>query len=121
LYRYSDGGLRSTETSTGDTTGAYCYGDNAHRHGLTATTTATSCTGVIAAHAYDATANTTGRPNGTDTQSLTWSPEGQLGTLTEKSGSGTVKSTTSHVYDADGTVIPNADCQAARAVGGTAS
>lgn len=107
-YRYTDGGLRSTETShtsTGDTTRTYCYGDNAHPHGLTAITTATSCTGVTATYAYDATGNTTGRPNGTDTQSLTWSPEGQLGTLTEKSGSGTTKSTTSHVYDADGTLL----------------
>ncbi|WP_308286515.1 RHS repeat-associated core domain-containing protein [Streptomyces griseorubiginosus] len=60
---------------------------------------------MTATYAYDATGNTTGRPNGTDTQSLTWSPEGQLGTLTEKSASGTTKSTTSHVYDADGTLL----------------
>ncbi|MEU0406472.1 RHS repeat-associated core domain-containing protein [Streptomyces griseorubiginosus] len=107
-YSYTDGGLRSTETShtsAGAGTRTYCYGDTAHPHGLTATTTATSCTGVTATYAYDATGNTTGRPNGTDTQSLTWSPEGQLGTLTEKSSSGTTKSTTSHVYDADGTLL----------------
>ncbi|WP_369222621.1 RHS repeat-associated core domain-containing protein [Streptomyces sp. R39] len=107
-YSYTDGGLRSTETShtaAGDTTRTYCYGDTAHPHGLTATTAATSCTGVTATYAYDATGNTTGRPNGTDTQSLTWSPEGQLDTLTEKSSTGTTKSTTSHVYDADGTLL----------------
>ncbi|MFF4309712.1 RHS repeat-associated core domain-containing protein [Streptomyces sp. NPDC001507] len=107
-YSYTGGGLRSTETShtsAGDTTRTYCYGDTAHPHGLTATTAATSCTGVTATYAYDATGNTTGRPNGTDTQSLTWSPEGQLDTLTEKSSTGTTKSTTSHVYDADGTLL----------------
>ncbi|MGW3118504.1 RHS repeat-associated core domain-containing protein [Streptomyces sp. NPDC001107] len=107
-YSYTDGGLRSTETShssAGDTNRTYCYGDTAHPHGLTAITTATSCTGVTATYAYDATGNTKDRPNGTDTQSLTWNPEGQLDTLTEKSSSGTTKSTTSHVYDADGTLL----------------
>ncbi|GAA2483776.1 hypothetical protein GCM10010276_21720 [Streptomyces longisporus] len=46
-----------------------------------------------------------GRPNGTHTQSLAWSPEGQLGPLTAKSGSGAMKSTTGHLCDADGTVL----------------
>ncbi|MDO0935251.1 RHS repeat-associated core domain-containing protein [Streptomyces sp. DG2A-72] len=107
-YSYSDSGLRDTETShtsAGDTTKTYCYGDTAHPHGLTATTTASSCTGVTATYAYDKTGNTTGRPNGTDSQSLTWNPEGRLDTLTEKSSSGTTKSTTSHIYDADGNLL----------------
>ncbi|MER7922293.1 RHS repeat-associated core domain-containing protein [Streptomyces sp. NPDC096057] len=107
-YSYTDSGLRSTETthtSTATTNKTYCYGDTAHPHGLTATTTAASCTGVTAAYVYDSSGNTTTRPNGTDTQGLTWTPEGQLDTLTEKSSTGTTKSTTSHVYDADGTLL----------------
>ncbi|MFE4752439.1 polymorphic toxin type 17 domain-containing protein [Streptomyces mirabilis] len=106
-YSYSDSGLRTKETthaSAGDTTKTYCY--NAGRpHALTATTTASSCTGVTATYAYDKPGNTTDRPNGTDTQTLTWSPQGQLDTLTEKTSSGTTKSTTSHIYDADGTLL----------------
>ena len=107
-YTYTDGGLRSTETthtSAGNASKTYCYGDTAHPHGLTATTTASSCTGVSATYAYDATGNTTGRPNSADTQGLTWSPEGRLDTLTEKSSAGTTKSTTSHVYDTDGNLL----------------
>jgi RHS repeat-associated protein len=106
-YSYTDSGLRSTETthtSAGSTAKTYCY-STSKPHALTATTTATSCTGVTATYAYDSSGNTTGRPNGTDTQSLTWTPEGQLDTLTEKSSTGTTKSTTSHVYDADGTLL----------------
>lgn len=106
-YSYTDSGLRSTEkthTSTGDSTKNYCYSNATHPHALTATTLS-PCTGVTATYAYDSSGNTTGRPNGTDTQSLTWTPEGQLDTLTEKSSTGTTKSTTSHVYDADGTLL----------------
>ncbi|WP_249416106.1 RHS repeat-associated core domain-containing protein [Streptomyces sp. TS71-3] len=106
-YAYTDSGLRTTETthaSAGDSTRTYCY-DPDRPHALTATTTASSCTGVTPAYAYDDTGNTTGRPNGTDTQTLTWNPQGQLDTLTEKTGSGTTRSTTSHVYDADGSLL----------------
>ncbi|MEU2419605.1 RHS repeat-associated core domain-containing protein [Streptomyces sp. NPDC007851] len=106
-YAYTDSGLRSTQTthtSAATTTSTYCY-DPARPHALTATTTASSCTGVTAAYAYDKTGNTTGEPNGTDTQSLTWNPAGKLDTLTEKSSSGTTKSTTSHIYDADGNLL----------------
>jgi RHS repeat-associated protein len=83
---------------------ASCY-DSTHPHQLSATTTATSCTGVTAAYTYDTTGATQTRPNGTDTQSLTWTATGDLDTLTEKTGSGTTKSTTSHVYDADGSLL----------------
>jgi RHS repeat-associated protein len=106
-YAYTDSGLRTTETShtsAGDTTKSYCY-NAARPHALTATTTASSCTGVTTAYTYDALGDTTGRPNGTDTQSLTWNPEGRIDTLTEKTGSGTTKSTTSHIYDADGNLL----------------
>ncbi|MHB9858889.1 RHS repeat-associated core domain-containing protein [Streptomyces sp. YIM S03343] len=105
-YTYTSSGLRQTETthtSTGDSTRNYCY-DTAHPHQLTATTTATSCTGVTATYSYDS-GNTTTRPNGSDTQSLTWNATGNLDTLTEKSSSGTTKSTTSHVYDAGGSLL----------------
>jgi RHS repeat-associated protein len=106
-YTYTDSGLRTTDTthaSSGDSTTRYCY-DATKVHRLAATTTASSCTAVTAAYGYDNTGNTTGRPNGTDTQTLTWNPEGQLDTLTEKTSSGTTKSTTSHIYDADGTLL----------------
>ncbi|MER6127101.1 RHS repeat-associated core domain-containing protein [Streptomyces sp. NPDC001795] len=106
-YSYTDSGLRNRETahtSAGDTTKVYCY-DATRPHALTTTTTASSCTGVAATYAYDAIGNTTGRPNGTDTQTLTWNSEGRLDTLTEKTGSGTTKSTTSHIYDADGNLL----------------
>ncbi|MFJ3898389.1 RHS repeat-associated core domain-containing protein [Streptomyces sp. NPDC090083] len=106
-YSYTDSGLRSNETthtSAGSTAKTYCYSAG-KPHALTATTTATSCTGVTASYVYDATGNTTTRPNGTDTQTLTWTPGGQLDTLTEKSSTGTTKTTTSHVYDADGTLL----------------
>ncbi|WP_240529792.1 RHS repeat-associated core domain-containing protein [Streptomyces mangrovisoli] len=105
-YTYTSSGLRQTETthtSTGDSTRTYCY-DTTHPHQLTATTTSTSCTGVSPTYAYDS-GNTTTRPNGTDTQSLTWNANGNLDTLTEKSSSGTTKSTTTHVYDGDGNLL----------------
>jgi hypothetical protein len=59
----------------------------------------------LLAYAYDKTGDTTGRPNGTDSQTLTWNPTGELDTLTEKSSSGTTKSTTSHIYEADGNLL----------------
>ncbi|MFE9882716.1 RHS repeat-associated core domain-containing protein [Streptomyces sp. NPDC005784] len=105
-YAYTSSGLRKTETthaSTGDSTRTYCY-DTAHPHQLTATTTATTCTGVTTTYAYDSGSTTT-RPNGTDTQSLTWNATGNLDTITEKSSGGTTKSTTSHVYDASGNLL----------------
>ncbi|WP_232838525.1 RHS repeat domain-containing protein [Streptomyces geranii] len=110
-YAYTDSGLRTTDTthtSAGDSTSTYCYSAT-RPHALTATTTASSCTGVTAAYSYDTTGNTTGRPNGADTQTLTWTPEGQLDTLTEKTGAGSTKSTTGHVYDADGTLLIRRD------------
>ncbi|MGW1619934.1 RHS repeat-associated core domain-containing protein [Streptomyces sp. NPDC002172] len=106
-YSYTSSGLRTTETThtaTGNSARTYCY-DTTKPHRLTATTTATSCTGVTAAYGYNSIGATTTRPNGTDTQSLTWNATGNLDTVTEKSSSGTTKSTTSHVYDADGSLL----------------
>ncbi|MFK0288572.1 RHS repeat-associated core domain-containing protein [Streptomyces sp. NPDC090499] len=107
-YTFTDSGLRTTEaahTSSGTSTKQYCY-DAKKIHRLVATTTAANCNGVTAAYVYDTnTGDTTGRPNGTDTQTLTWNAKDQLDTLTEKSSTGTTKSTTSHVYDADGNLL----------------
>jgi len=106
-YGYTSSGLRTTETAhtgTGDSSRTYCY-STTNPHRLTATTTATSCTGVSATYVYDNIGDTTTRPNGTDTQSLTWNATGDLDTVTEKSSTGTTKSTTSHVYDADGNLL----------------
>ncbi|WP_225891488.1 RHS repeat domain-containing protein [Streptomyces dioscori] len=100
-YTYRDSGLRTTETShtpSGDTKKTYCY-DGTRKHALAAVTTASSCTGVSAAYGYDATGNTTTRPDGSTTQTLTWNEEGDLGKLVEGS------STTGYVYDADGTLL----------------
>ncbi|MEW2305897.1 RHS repeat-associated core domain-containing protein [Streptomyces sp. NPDC006655] len=60
---------------------------------------------MTAAYDYNGIGATTTRPNGTDTQSLTWNAAGSLDTVTVKSSSGTTKSTTSHVYDADGNLL----------------
>ncbi|WP_405868347.1 polymorphic toxin-type HINT domain-containing protein [Streptomyces sp. NBC_01515] len=107
-YGYTSSGLRTTETAhtgTGDSSRTYCYNNTSNPHRLTATTTATSCTGVSATYVYDNIGDTTTRPNGTDTQSLTWNTTGGLDTVTEKSSAGTTKSTTSHVYDASGNLL----------------
>ncbi|WP_330290788.1 RHS repeat domain-containing protein [Streptomyces sp. NBC_00576] len=100
-YTYKDSGLRATEvtkTSSTPTTRTYCY-DSTKTHRLLATTATTTCTGVTSAYAYDATGNTTTRPDGTASQTLSWSAEGKLDTLKE----GT--STTGYVYDADGSLL----------------
>ncbi|WP_221351020.1 RHS repeat-associated core domain-containing protein [Streptomyces beigongshangae] len=100
-YTYTDAGLRATETDHTATTAktrTYCY-SSTQPHALTATTTAASCTGVTAAYAYDAAGNTRTRPDGTATQTLSWSPEGKLGEVKE----GT--SVTGYVYDADGNLL----------------
>ncbi len=111
-YTYTAGGLRATQTdhtSSGSTLTSYCY-DAKRPHALTSVLPgAATCTGAAAAYGYSASGETTARPNGTDTQALTWNAEGQLDTLTEKTSAGTVKSTTSHVYDADGNLLIKRD------------
>ncbi|MFD4524187.1 polymorphic toxin-type HINT domain-containing protein [Streptomyces sp. NPDC058470] len=100
-YTYKDSGLRATETTrttSATTTKTSCY-DATKVHRLTATTTGSTCTAVATAYGYDTTGNTTTRPDGTATQSLTWSVESRLDTLKE----GT--STTGYVYDADGNLL----------------
>lgn len=100
-YAYQDSGLRASETTHttgGDTKKTYCYGSS-QVHTLTAVTTAASCTGVTPTYVYDATGNTTTRPDGTASQSLAWNEEGDLGKLVEGS------STTGYVYDTDGNLL----------------
>ncbi|UUU31892.1 RHS repeat-associated core domain-containing protein [Streptomyces sp. CA-210063] len=100
-YTYKNSGLRATETThttSATTTRTYCY-DSTKVHRLAATTTGSSCTGVTAAYVYDSTGNTTTRPDGTASQALTWSAESRLDTVKEGA------STTSHVYDADGSLL----------------
>ena len=101
-YTYKDSGLRATETthtSSATTTRNYCYNSTTQAHTLTATTTASTCTGVTATYGYDADGNTTTRLDGTAAQSLVWSTEGKLSTLTEGTSS------TGYLYDADGTLL----------------
>ncbi|WP_338326700.1 RHS repeat-associated core domain-containing protein [Streptomyces lasalocidi] len=100
-YTYTDPGLRATETThttSATMTKTYCY-SSTQPHALNATTTAASCTGVIPFYGYDTAGNTTSRPDGTATQSLTWSPEGKLAELKEGAAS------TGYVYDADGNLL----------------
>ncbi|MFG3173367.1 RHS repeat-associated core domain-containing protein [Streptomyces sp. NPDC048200] len=109
-YAYNTAGQRTTETqhtTAGSTSSrTYCYTATGHQHALTATPAGTAagvCTGVTAAYAYDATGSTTGRPDGTATQSLTWDAEGRLGSLKETAGSTT--STTGYLYGVDGSLL----------------
>ncbi|MET7743254.1 RHS repeat-associated core domain-containing protein [Streptomyces sp. NPDC005385] len=100
-YTYTDSGLRATETThttAATSTKTYCYSVT-QPHALNATTTAASCTGVTPVYGYDTAGNTTGRPDGTATQSLAWSPEGKLAELREGAA------TTGYVYDADGSLL----------------
>ncbi|WP_371549757.1 RHS repeat-associated core domain-containing protein [Streptomyces sp. NBC_00554] len=100
-YAYQDSGVRASETThttSADTKKTYCYGSS-QLHTLTAVTTAASCTGVTPTYVYDATGNTTTRPDGTASQSLAWNEEGDLGKLVEGS------STTGYVYDTDGNLL----------------
>jgi RHS repeat-associated protein len=100
-YTYNDAGLRQTETertATTSTTQTYCY-DADRPHALVATITGTACASASDEYGYDDTGNTTTRPDGTATQSLTWNSEGKLGSLTE---AGTE---TGYLYDAGGNLL----------------
>lgn len=97
-YAYNGAGLRTAETKYNGSTAtssAYCYGDTAKRHALTAITTTGSCTGAVATYTYDKSGNTTGRAG----QVLTWDAQGRIATLTQ----GAQK--TAYLYDADGSLL----------------
>ncbi|PZT78166.1 RHS repeat domain-containing protein [Streptomyces sp. AC1-42W] len=100
-YTYNEAGQRTAETQhaqTGATTTTYCYEDD-RPHTVTGTSDSADCTTPDDAYSYDASGNTTGRPGATASQSLTWSPEGRLASLTEDEKS------TDYLYDADGTLL----------------
>lgn len=106
-WTYDTIGNRLTQTdkdpSVGDTTwtntnGGTACGAPAKPHQVTAISASGPKAGPSRSFCYDATGNTTSRTSTTGTtQTLTWDKEGHLATLVE----GT--STTSYVYDADGT------------------
>ncbi len=102
-YSYTDAGLRKTETehaASGSTVKTYCY-DADRPHLLRTTLTSGACENATAKYTYDATGNTTTRPDGSHTQSLLWNSEGKLGSLTETGTS----AATDYVYDADGNLL----------------
>ncbi|MFB7467325.1 polymorphic toxin-type HINT domain-containing protein [Streptomyces sp. NPDC056224] len=106
-YTYTASGQRATEkTNTGaPQTRTYCY-DPARPHALSATTTGATCTGLTPQYTYDTTGNTTKRaetPGSTTSQTLAWSPEGQLAKTTEGTAA------TDYVYDADGQLLIRRD------------
>ncbi|MBQ1100138.1 RHS repeat-associated core domain-containing protein [Streptomyces sp. b94] len=103
-YSYNTAGQRTTETqhtSTTTTKTTYCYTNTSQPHTLTGTTTGTDCTTPEHTYTYDTTGNTTKRPGVAEhtTQSLTWSEEGKLTSLTE------ADQTTDYLYGADGTLL----------------
>lgn len=102
-YSYTDAGLRKTETENeagGSTTTKYCY-DADRPHLLRTTLASGTCESTADEYVYDATGNTTTRPDGSSTQSLEWSSEGKLHSLTETGAD----APTGYVYDADGNLL----------------
>lgn len=103
-WRFDKAGNRSLQTvhtAAGDSTTNYHYpAAGAPRpHAVTSTSGAQS-----GSYGYDAAGNTTSRPGGSSgTQTLTWSPEGQLESSTDLTG------TTSYIYDADGNRLVRRD------------
>ncbi|MEU0039383.1 RHS repeat-associated core domain-containing protein, partial [Streptomyces sp. NPDC006333] len=98
-YTYTDAGQRKTETqhaTSGDKTTTYTYNDTADTkpHTLDKTTGSRAAT-----YGYDASGNTTSRPGPTAQQTLAWSTEGDLATLSE----GTKE--TNYLYGADGDLM----------------
>ncbi|MCZ7420756.1 RHS repeat protein [Verrucosispora sp. WMMA2121] len=96
-WRFDRAGNRSLQTvhtAAGDSTTNYNYpaAGSPRPHAVTATSGAQN-----GSYSYDATGNMTSRSGGSaGTQTLTWSPEGQLESSTDLTG------TTEYIYDADG-------------------
>lgn len=105
-YGYDSAGRRTTETvhsTNGSETRNYCFkGGSTQPHTLLAATTG-SCTGVTAQYTYDASGNTTKRPDAGTTQDLQWDSEGKLSRVTEDP-SGAARAT-DYVYGADGALL----------------
>ncbi|MEU8763996.1 RHS repeat-associated core domain-containing protein [Streptomyces sp. NPDC048659] len=105
-YTYNAAGQRSSETqhaTSGDTTTQYSYGkeDGGQPHTLTKTTTGTQAKNYV----FDAAGNTTSRPGGQATQTLTWNSEGKLAALTEPAAAGKSAQGTEYLYDANGELL----------------
>lgn len=101
-YTYNDAGQRTTETartSTATSNTTYCYEKSAQPHALTGTSKTANCTAPDRAYDVDSAGNTTTRPEGTAAQSLVWSDENRLSSLTENG------KTTDYLYGADGTLL----------------
>ncbi|MGX1546634.1 RHS repeat-associated core domain-containing protein [Streptomyces adustus] len=101
-YTYDDAGQRSTEAqhkASGTTTTTYCYDTTTDAHALLGTSTKADCTTPDRSYGYDAAGNATSRPGTSGQQSLTWTPEGQLATVTDNGKQ------TGYLYDADGTLL----------------
>jgi RHS repeat-associated protein len=89
-------------TAAGDRTTTYTVPAGAHRLTGTSTTDTTGTT--TGAYTYDTTGNTLTRPTASsDTQTLTWDPEGHLTTSQDTTG------TTSYLYHVDGTRLIRKD------------
>ncbi|WP_399144446.1 RHS repeat-associated core domain-containing protein [Streptomyces sp. MK7] len=101
-YTYNNAGQRTTETrhqASGTTTTTYCYDTAADAHALLGTSTKADCATPDRTYHYDEAGNATSRAGDSGQQSLTWTPEGKLDTLTEGGKQ------TGYVYDADGNLL----------------
>ncbi len=86
----------STNGVANSTTYNYPAAGAAQPHTLTSAITTDSSGSTVGAYTYDPAGNTISRPGATDTQTLTWDPEGYLSELTEAADGN------SYIYDADG-------------------
>jgi RHS repeat-associated protein len=109
-YTYDAAGNRIGETdhkATGTATRTLTYpaaGSNAVQPHAVASVTANALgQSRTDTYGYDAVGNTTTRPGAAGTQNLTWTEEGQVGTITEAG------KTTSFTYDADGSRLIQRD------------
>lgn len=97
-------GNRLTHTEHPTTTGGeqtsttYTYPDpgQPQPHTLTEKSVTDDAGTVVTGYSYDQTGNTTSRPGDNGQQTLTWTPEGHLDTVTDETG------TTGYIYDTDG-------------------
>ncbi|MEW2070526.1 RHS repeat-associated core domain-containing protein [Streptomyces sp. NPDC007346] len=109
-YTYDKTGNRLTETlhDTGgdrskDTERTYTYPEagRPQPHTLTSVTESGPAGTTTGAYGYDETGNTTTRPAGGATQTMSWDAEGRLAQVTE-SGTGGTARTTDYLYDSEG-------------------
>ncbi|TDO39650.1 RHS repeat-associated core domain-containing protein [Paractinoplanes brasiliensis] len=104
-WRFDDLGNRTSEvkhalTGTNDTTTTYKYDENGagQPHTLTSTATTGATTG-SATYKYDVAGNMTVRNAGNGNQTLAWTDEGKLGSVTSAAG------TSTSIYNANGDLL----------------